>query len=70
MKIFLKEDGDGFLARVRGAQNLFAFGRSKKEALDELSNVIDMMMDFHLEQVDRERRAKNALLTEREAYAV
>ncbi len=70
MKILVKEDGDGFLARVRGSQNLFAFGTTQKRALNELSNIIDMMMDFHLEQIEQERHAKQALLNERGAYGV
>ena len=49
MKILVKEDGEGYLARVRGADNLFAYGLSRDEALDELTSVIEMSMDFHLE---------------------
>lgn len=70
MKILVKEDGEGFLARVRGSDNLYAYGLTREEALNELSNVIEMTMDYHLEQVDLERRARQELLTNREAYAV
>jgi len=70
MKIIVKEDGEGYLARVRGADNLFAYGLSREEALDELASVIEMTMDYHLEQVDIERRARKELLTNRAAYAV
>ena len=70
MKILVKEDGEGFLARVRGSNNLFAYGLTKDEALEELSNVIDMTMDFHLEQVEIERHARHELETNRAAYAV
>jgi len=70
MKILIKEDGEGWLARVRGSDNLYAYGLSREEALDELTSVIEMTMDYHLEQVDIERRAKQELLTNRVAYAV
>lgn len=70
MKIIVKEDGEGFLARVRGSDNLFAYGLTREEALDELSGVIEMTMDYHLEQIDIERRARQELLTNRAAYAV
>ncbi|HKL22032.1 MAG TPA: hypothetical protein VJ904_09515 [Tichowtungia sp.] len=70
MKILVKEDGEGYLARVRGSENLFAYGLTKDEALDELSGVIDMTMDFHLEQIEIERRARQELLTNRASYAV
>lgn len=70
MKILVKEDGEGYLARVRGSENLFAYGLTKEEALNELSGVIDMTMDYHLEQVDIERRARRELIENRAAYAV
>jgi predicted RNase H-like HicB family nuclease len=70
MKILVKEDGEGYLARVRGSNNLYAYGLTKEEALDELSKVIDMTMDFHLEQLEIERRARRELETNRSAYAV
>ena len=70
MKILVKEDGEGYLARVRGSDNLFAYGLTREQSLDELSGVIDMTMDFHLEQVEIERRARQELVTNREAYAV
>jgi predicted RNase H-like HicB family nuclease len=70
VKIIVKEDGDGYLARVRGSQNLYAYGLTEEQALEELSGVIDMTMDYHLEQVDIERRARQELLTKRAAYAV
>ena len=61
MKIEVKPDGDGFLAKVRGRKNLFAFGYSEEETLKELGNVVDMVMDFHLEQVETERKVRSQL---------
>ena len=68
MKIEVKQDGDGYLAKVGGRKNLFAFGYSEKEALMELGNVVEMMMDYHLEQVEVERKVRNQL--QKVAHAV
>ena len=68
MKIEVKQDGDAFLAKVRGRKNLFAFGYSEEEALRELGNVVDMVMDYHLEQVETERKVRNQL--QKVAHAV
>jgi len=67
MKIEIKKDGDGYLARVKGQDNLFAFAYSEKDAIVELKNVVDMVMDFHLEQINIERLVKNELANK---YAV
>jgi predicted RNase H-like HicB family nuclease len=68
MKIDVKPDGDGYLAKVRGRKNLFAFGYSVDEALRELENVVNMMMDYHLELVETERKVRNKL--QKELHAV
>jgi len=49
--VVIKKDGDGYLARVEGHQNLFAFAYLEKDALIELKNVIEMIMNYHIEQV-------------------
>jgi predicted RNase H-like HicB family nuclease len=68
--IIIEKDGDGYLARVEGHQNLFAFAYSEKEAIIELKNVVEMIMDYHLEQVNDERLIRNELATAVEKYAV
>ena len=70
MKIIIEKDGDGYLAKVEGHQNLFAFAYSEKEAVMELKNVVEMVMDYHLEQVNDERIIKNELTHTVEEYAV
>lgn len=47
MHIITKKDWEWYIAEVEGKPNLFAFALTEKEALDELKNVIDMMIDFH-----------------------
>ena len=68
--IVVEKDGDGFLAQVENHQNLFAFALSEKEAVIELKNVVEMMMDYHLEQINDERIIRNQLVSTIEKYTV
>ncbi len=70
MKTIIEKDGDGYLAKIEGHQNLFAFAYSEKEAITELKNVVEMMMDYHLEQANDERIISNELTHTVEKYAV
>jgi len=70
MKTIIEKDGDGYLAKVEGHQNLFAFAYSEKEAMMELRNVVEMIMDYHLEQANDERIIRNELTSVVEQYAV
>jgi len=70
MQITIEKDGDGYLAKVTGHPNLFAFAYSEAEAITELQNVVEMVMDFHLEQVNNERLIRNELISMQERYAV
>jgi len=72
MKVQIQKDSHGYLAKVTGYENIFAHGTTEKEAKKELLNVLEMMMDFHLEQVEQDRKIRNAILssTEEIEYAV
>ncbi len=70
MKTVIEKDGDGYLAKVEGRQNLFAFAYTEKEAIIELKNVVEMIMDYHLEQANDERLIRNELTSVVEQYAV
>ncbi|MBI5816446.1 MAG: hypothetical protein HZB29_12645 [Nitrospinae bacterium] len=63
MKIIVRKDGAGYLAEVAGHPHLFAWAETKPEARAELKNVVEMMLDYHLEQIDVERRVKSQLAT-------
>ncbi|CAN2042138.1 HicB family protein [Candidatus Magnetomoraceae bacterium gMMP-15] len=69
INVVIEKDGEGYLARVEGHQNLFAFAYSEKDAVIELKNVIEMIMDYHLEQVNDERIIRNELAATVEKYA-
>ncbi len=60
--ITIKKDWKWYLAEIKWYNNLFAFWFSKEEAKNELLNVIDMMMDYHLELIEKERKLKNSIL--------
>ena len=51
MPIEVKKDGEGFLAKICGRDNLYAFGFTKKEALKELGNVLKMITDYKLDHI-------------------
>ncbi len=70
MHIITKKDGDGFIAEVEGKDNLFAFWETKQEALQELQHVIDMMIDYHKEELTFQKSVKNFLLNQKLNYAV
>ena len=70
MQTTIEKDGDGYLAKVKGQPNLFAFAYSEVEAIQELKNVVEMIMDYHFEQVNVERLIKNELTVLQAQYAV
>lgn len=58
-------DGDWFLAEVQEKENIFARGETPAEAKKWLIHVVEMMMDFHLEQFEQEKKIKHHLLHDR-----
>jgi predicted RNase H-like HicB family nuclease len=70
INVVLEKDGDGYSARVEGHQNLFAFTYTEKDAVIELKNVVEMIVDYHLEQANGERIIRNELATTVEKYAL
>ena len=70
INIVVEKDGEGYLARIDNYQNFFAFAYSEKDAIIELKNVVEMMMDYHLEQVNDEQIIRNELIATAKKYAV
>ena len=68
--IVIEKDGEGYLARVEGHDNLFAFAYSEREAILELKNVVEMILDFHIEQVNNERLIRNKIVSVIDKHAV
>ena len=61
-EIIIKKDWDWYLAEISWYDNIFAYWDTKEKAQEELLWVVEMMMDFHLEQIENERRIKNNIL--------
>lgn len=55
INIIIEKDRDGH-------HNLFAFAYSEKDAVTELKNVVEMMMDYHLEQGNNKKIIKKNCL--------
>jgi predicted RNase H-like HicB family nuclease len=70
MQTIIEKDGEGYLAKVKGHPNLFAFAYSEVDAITELKNVVEMVMDYHLEQVNSERIIKNELTSMQEKHTI
>ena len=68
--VVIEKDGEGYLTRVEGHDNLFAFAYSEREVILELKNVVEMILDFHTEQVNDERLIRNEIVSVIEHYAV
>jgi hypothetical protein len=62
MKITVKKDGEGYLAEVAGHENVFAFADTPAQAKVELVGVAEMMMDYHIEQLEFQRKLRGELL--------
>jgi predicted RNase H-like HicB family nuclease len=70
INVVIEKDGDGYFARVEGHQNLFAFAYTEKDAVIELKNVVEMIMDYHLEQANDGRIIRSELATTVKKYAL
>lgn len=57
----IEKDWEWFLAKVDWRDDIYAFWYTQLEAKKELLNVIEMIMDIHLEQIENERKLKKQL---------
>ena len=46
---------------MKDQPSLFTFAYSEKETVQDLKNVLEMIMDYHLEQINAERLIRNEL---------
>lgn len=60
--IIISKDWEWYLAEIKWYKNLYAFWNTKQEAKEELLWVLEMMMDYNLELVEKSRKLKNKLL--------
>ena len=70
MNIIVRPDGDWYLAEVKGKENLYAFWYTKQDAIDELQNVIDMIVDYYTKEISFQKKIKKQLLNNKIEYAI
>lgn len=70
MEIITTQDGNGFMAQVKGDDDIYAWGETEKEAITELYEIADRIQDLRLEEAEKARTAKGLILNWRKQYAV
>lgn len=70
MKIILKKDWDWFIAEVAWKPNVYAFWYTQEEAIQELNNVVDMMIDYYNEEMYIQKKIKHLLEEKQYSYAL
>ncbi len=62
-RIIISKDWNWYLAEIKWVKNIYAYWNTKEEAMKELLWVLEMMMDYHLELVEKNRKLKNKVLS-------
>jgi hypothetical protein len=70
MKIIVRKDGEWYIAEVQWKENVYAFWYTEEEAVKELNNVVDMMLDYYNKEVTVQENIKNLLKNKKYSYAV
>ena len=70
MKIIVKKDWEWYIAEVQWKPEVYAFWYTPQEAVKELSNVVDMMIDYYDKEVSIQKNIKNLLTQKQYSYAV
>lgn len=70
MKIIVRKDGEWYIAEVQWKENVYAFWYTGEEAVKELNNVVDMMLDYYNKEVSVQESIKNLLKNKKYSYAV
>lgn len=70
MNIIIKKDWDWYIAEVKWRKNLYAFGYTKEQAINELKNVLDMMMDYYTQEISFQKKIQKHLSNKTIEYAV
>ena len=70
MKIIVRKDWEWYIAEVQWKENVYAFWYTEEEAVKELNNVVDMMLDYYSKEVSVQESIKNLLKNKKYSYAV
>lgn len=57
--IIISKDWDWYLAEIKWVDNIYAYWDTKEEAKKELLWVLEMIMDYHLEIIEKSRKLKH-----------
>lgn len=70
MDIIIKKDWKWYIAEVKWRANLYSFWYTREEAVKELKNVIDMMVDYYSKEMIFQKKVKKLLMSKSYQYAV
>ena len=70
MDILITKDGEWYIAEIKWRKALYAFGYSKEEAVNELKNVVDMMVDYYSEEISLQKKIQKRLMSKQLEYAI
>jgi len=70
MKIIVRKDWEWYIAEVQWKENVYAFWYTEEEAVKELNNVVDMMLDYYNKEVTVQESIKILLENKQYSYAV
>ena len=70
MEVLIKKDGEWYIAEIKWKSALYAFWYSQEEAINELRNVVDMMVDYYTEEIGFQKRIKKYLAAKQLKYAL
>jgi len=70
MDIIIKKDGEWYIAEIKWRKALYAFWYSKEEAINELKNVVDMMVDYYSEEISFQKKIKKYLAGKQLTHAI
>ena len=70
MKIIVRKDWEWYIAEVQWKENVYAFWYTEEEAVKELNNVVDMMLDYYNKEVTVQESIKDLIKNKKYSYAV
>ena len=70
MDIIIKKDGEWYIAEIKWRKSLYAFGYTQEEAIKELKNVVDMMVEYYSEEINLQKKIQKSLLNKQIEYAI
>ena len=70
MEVLITKDGEWYIAEIKWKKALYAFGYTQEEAVNELKNVVDMMVDYYSEEISVQKKIRKYLAGKQLKYAV